>query len=355
MRYIFVYHVFHLSFSALLEAAMESKWKQVPQRCTPIDLNELPPAELSPENLGCSDGQTSFSAAMNYYVDPNQKTINPDKYPVSEGFKIDDWSFLREHPEDTEVAEMQKGFLEFLKGCTVGSPTDEESVFFIQSNWVAHVQFMRNFKGKQPDPKYAIPQGKSSDYRYIRYYEILLRISNNNIKLGRNEIFSEEIVRAMMKRVKRNCQFVNDPSEVTEKMKKIKELVEEVTKVTHLMMVVVCSIYKEHEKDFLTVNEVTNHLNFMKELWFCLEEGRFEEGANTWKNKVHNILNFKSNNQSTRKIERYSLCRNFLRYWIGENEMHVKIGNEETNYQNTLTELINKMIYFSNYKTMIST
>jgi glutathione peroxidase-family protein len=85
-----------------------------------------------------------------------------------------------------------------------------------------------------------------------------------------------------------------------------------------------------------------------------LEDGQFEEGGKAWEKRAHTILKFKGNSQSTRRVERYALGWNFLKYWIKRNNMQVrKLGGEIT-HRDTLVEMIQKMIFFSNYERMLA-
>jgi hypothetical protein len=328
---------------------MRNSWEESTHGWPSFDLNEVPQDELSPENPGYFDSQASSSAAREPELNPNLHISKPSL----KDFKLNDWSFLREFPEDRETAESQNDFLKLLQKCNPGAEAYAGSSFFIPRNQAN--QILGNVKGLRVDPGFMVPQGKSSDQRYYRYHHILLRISDKKIDLGSNKIFSEEIVSAMMERVQKNSRgdATRPRGRGSEfKMENVQSTIEDVTKVTHLMIILVLSLYKQHGQETLQVDAINKHLKFIKELWFRLEEDRFVPGENVWEQNIHDMLKFPLSTLASQPIRRYGHCRNFLRYWIEKNNMQVRREDGKIVHRDTVIELMNKLIYFSNIKTM---
>ncbi|PLW08547.1 hypothetical protein PCASD_26470 [Puccinia coronata f. sp. avenae] len=212
------------------------------------------------------------------------------------------------------------------------------------------VSFVSNFKGKKVTSSFNQELAGSPETRNARYYEILARISKERIHLEKYEFYSKDIVDAMMKKVDKN--FQNEP-EFTGETTRVKDLIENVTKATHLLIVVVLSLFNGHKGDFLKIDEVKQHMNFIKGLWFRLEEGKFEKPPESWEKKVNAILNCKPRSVELIKgrKEKYALCLNFLHYWLEKTGMHVQ-QDGKISHADTLVEIINKLIYFSNSKVM---
>jgi hypothetical protein len=305
MKTISIYYILHLCISALLTAVMDA-------RLTATDLYRAPGAEP---------------------------------------FDLYDWKFLREN-EDADTVTKHNGFLALLKKCQ--RTKTKESFFYVPKARAA--PFMKKFTAESRlEGSYKLPTG-SPDVRYVRYYEILLQISNNRIGLGEHSPFSIKIMKAMRERFPKKFEIAHGWSGDAQQWKSVEEFVEEVTKVTHLMMLMTLSLFKEHEHQFLTVHEVDNQLNFIKELWFRLEEGQFVEGRTTWESKVSDVLNFKAkDSQATSKAWRYGLCHNILRDWMEKNNLSIKDIDRNTIHEVTFAEILNKMIHFGNYKAVEAT
>jgi hypothetical protein len=373
---------------------MDADWTKGRQMRRPFDLNKVPPPEIEPEeSLVGYFASSATSSSMHYrnspypifeptssssgnYVD---KPYEHNRFPISspgkriatvsdqrsrskrpgegelitnkdtgEHFNVHNWDFLRHTSRDEETAEYQKEFLQFLKGCK--GDRDTEGVFFIQRDQA--LDFMRLYSGERLDPKFSIPDQVSYDFRLNQSYEILLQISDKKINLESNEKFSKGIMAAMKKKIGENSFVAKSATE--KRQAKVENFVKHFTKVTHLLMIVVLSIYREHEQEFLTVNEVEEHMNSIKDLWFRLEEGKVKpkEDGNDWGEQVHDILRFNHKALPPVGRKRFHLVQKFLRYWLEEKDMQLK--KDKVIHADTMTEIINKMIFFSNYKHMMS-
>jgi hypothetical protein len=273
----------------------------------------------------------------------------------AEDLNVYDWGFLRENlknkKEAEEAAELQNGFFDFLKECKMKQ--DTKPYFYIEKDEAAY--FMRKFTEKRlMDTTFAIKSDRAHQYRNARYNEILVRISDSRIGLGtRSLFFVDEIMGPMKQHVGDNYRLVYGklPSKTPAKVTSAEKYVEEITKVTHLMMVIVRSLYHLHEKNYLTVNEVNGDLNFIKQTWFRIEEGIFDPEDAVWQRKAHLILKFQSKDrQAGSQAGKYALCHNILRRWMDQNGLQIKDRNKET--WETLIEIMNKMIYFGNIKAV---
>jgi hypothetical protein len=136
----------------------------------------------------------------------------------------------------------------------------------------------------------------------------------------------------------------------------IKEFIVEVTKITHLLIISVLLFYKEHKQDVLTLNEIEKPLEYIKHVFFQLEAGIFLKKRENWEDKVHKLLKFqpftqtKSTGWYHKVKDNYQVCWRIVQHWIEYNNMQLLRKNGKNLYDNILTEVINKIIYFSNKK-----
>jgi hypothetical protein len=276
--------------------------------------------------------QTSSSAP---YVNPDLQTLNPRP----DSFNRDDWSFLRVKPGCKEDAKCQKEFLEFLHSNKTKKPA--KGHFFIELNIRKAGKFMRNFKGKHIPSIFHKTLEYSADVRNAQYYKILLEISDSKINLGKYPIFFE-LKEAMATKIESTHQGIEE-----EKKKSLIELIDNVTKVTQLLMISVLSFYGKHEQEFK--NEVKDHLSFIKQLWFRLERGEVQAA---WEQKAHDYLKFRTNIPRSRTADRFGLSWNFVNHWIEKNKLHLTKMKAENFHRDTVVEIVNKLIFYSNHKTI---
>jgi hypothetical protein len=192
--------------------------------------------------------------------------------------------------------------------------------------------------------------------RRIEYYLTLWQISNQKINLEGYKVFSKEIMGGMKKKLESTLEQRKITTSIAN-IEAMEKLVAGVTKVAHLLIVVYMKLFRKHDQDFLTENEVNQTLEVLKELWFKLENGDFEsKREKDWQMKVHKILTFKCGTTSgygyfNRMDIRLHLSCNFFYYWLessGDNFLD-KLYHKEL-YLKKLIEIINKLIYNSNFE-----
>lgn len=150
------------------------------------------------------------------------------------------------------------------------------------------------------------------------------------------------------------------PSQVSKEIETIKEFLADTTKISLLLIVIVRSIFREHEQDVLTEREVQEILDFLRDMWFRLEEDQEGGGGGgskgkmsaSWKRQVHKALNAKHSRRGYKfagqREARYRICHNFLNHYMGERHMHITDKHGKIVHRRTLIHLIHKLLYFSN-------
>ncbi|PLW20982.1 hypothetical protein PCANC_09505 [Puccinia coronata f. sp. avenae] len=334
----------------------------------PTELNKQPEMEVPPEHLGDLDHQTSpvseacdTSGNLGHTLgnekenhldddddDDDDDASRPIRDKTGKPFEVYDWSFLREDPENKKTAQNQRKFLRYLNKCQ--RKKDKKYGFSISRDQAAPflTDFSRRYKKLH---EFSFDVEAVEQVRNSHFYDILLGISNRRIDLGRYQTFSREIVGKLIRRVRKHLQAANISFIVLSKrVKLIKKFIADVTKISHILIVIVLSLYKEHEQDVLTERQVQEILDFLRDLWFRLERQSAFEGEN-WAMRVHKTLKADGRfglKLAGKKEARYRLCRNFVNCWIKHKNMDVKTEDGKMVHEGTFIHLIHKILYFSN-------
>jgi hypothetical protein len=193
----------------------------------------------------------------------------------------------------------------------------------------------------------------------IQYYHIFIRISDEKINLEDYNLFSEEIMGGMMAKIQSNADKLTEkPSE--KRIEHRRKLVQDITKVVHLLIVVYKNLFKDHKQQVLTKNEVEEILIELKDIWFSIAEGSFKvniKKKKNWEPIVHDILKFEPGNTSSyaflsRIDSKFQLACSFFLHWIEKTDGPVEGGYSKESNERLFIEIINKLIYNSNYESI---
>ncbi|KNZ45379.1 hypothetical protein VP01_818g4 [Puccinia sorghi] len=264
-------------------------------------------------------------------------------------FNVYDWDFLREYPESAMADDHQHQLLTYLNQCKGAS--DVESFFFIQKDRTD--EFLTEFASRKRQWEFInFPSEICSRVRQEMLFKTLLRISDKKINLEGFAFFKDKIIGGMRGRLETNFKTTQNPS--SPKIETIMRFVQAVTKVTQLLIVVHLSLFKEHEQEVLTVEEVEKNLKFFQELWFQIDDGTPEIQKIDWAKKAHKIFRFQNPQHHFlsivfKKDRMYNFCWNLVSYWREQTGRSLR--GFYGPFHTTLQELVNKIIFFSNYKS----
>jgi hypothetical protein len=238
---------------------------------------------------------------------------------------------LRDNTKSKISEEKQKKFLRFLNTCKVEKNMDGN--FFIPKNQAAMFLSQYSFYAHS-NSDFFLPRGRKKRIKTSIYYGILLRISEKEIDLGSDEIYSKGIMERMCQKLVKNFITRNIPLSETNKLQTTTEFIEDVTKITQLLLVVAHSLFRDDEQDPLRRSDFEQDVKFLKTLWFDLEAGKFEKKEGSWEMEIHRILNLQTDDNTSckwvgKREDRHSFSFKILNYWIAQNGIYVKDKNGE--------------------------
>ncbi|KAI7943904.1 hypothetical protein MJO28_011432 [Puccinia striiformis f. sp. tritici] len=299
---------------------------------------------------------------MNAYTKPpkaddvNKETENLDivrlgnHHKTGEVFNVYNWDFIRGDTGGRTPDYYQNKLFQFLNSCRVDP--DLKQPFFLERDQTGSFLGQLMGRGRR---ELRISDVKSQNWRKQRLLETCLSISDNKINLNGYSIFSKELLGGMMERLKVN-EEKHEELVVKIQVDTVLEFVENVTKVAHLLTIDYLSVFKEHESEILRVDQVEHTLEFLTKLWLDIEEGKIQS---EWAKKLTKILNFQKGdtnvyNMVTKKALGQTVASHFLKYWLVSTRGSLPGGNHHQPAENHpgILELINKIIFYSNYKSI---
>ncbi|KAA1113026.1 hypothetical protein PGT21_018958 [Puccinia graminis f. sp. tritici] len=142
------------------------------------------------------------------------------------------------------------------------------------------------------------------------------------------------------------------------------QFVENVTKTTHLLIIIYLALFKEHqaagEEAVLRVEESEKILRFIGQLWQDIADNSPGLPQTKWTAKLSELFQFQNKRSraasvmTNRKKPMYILCCHLLHYWIDKNGKAFKNCKNIDKYNGTLVELINKLVFYSNYHSILA-
>jgi hypothetical protein len=272
-------------------------------------------------------------------------------------FNVQDWTFLRGDPNSVVSAERQRQCLRLFNRCKGEKNLD--SFFFIQKGQIFN--FLDNYNAVgHADKETSIASNISSrlQARRQKYYEILLKISDEKVNLGSYQFFTEHILQVMSQKIDQNFRAIHGPLASKEILDSTKTMVAEITKVTQLLLVIIRTFFKGHPQEVLTAEDVQKDLECIQRLWFRLEQGSVKQIEKSWETRLHQVLKLQTGTKSSRnyigrKGKRMELCYNCLHYLLEESGSPFDRSSFRKPYPVTFSEVINKLIHLSNDETII--
>ncbi|POV96925.1 hypothetical protein PSTT_15365, partial [Puccinia striiformis] len=275
-----------------------------------------------------------------------------------EQFDFYNWDYVREDTEDRISADTQyasseykrKSFFKLLQSCKKTRTPDK---FF----WIPRKQafiIMKRFRQSKHD--YAFPKNVAKSRRIKALYQITLGLSNKRIGIERYSVYSNEIVNPWTSKLEVNLKAAKK-----ERLERSIEVIKDVTKITPFLVVTYLLLFKEHRQHKLTADFIEELLTFIKDLWINIEKGspEFLE-ENPWAKRLRNMLIMEIDPQENDNHNfiyeldiAYEISWNLTRYWIEINGKSLKHGfGKKKDLHKDLAELINKIIFYSNYQRM---
>ncbi|KAH9447496.1 hypothetical protein Pst134EB_033064 [Puccinia striiformis f. sp. tritici] len=273
-----------------------------------------------------------------------------------------DWSFVRGETEKqssgdgTGVATLEScksnEFFELIN--TWKEPEKQESFFWI-SREQAHDMLGKCFGTRTAG--FSFPDERlSPDRRKAALWDTVLSLSNTKINLDQYQFASQDILLKIEQTLKSKLpKILNQRG--NHAVKRAMVHINNVTKVTQFLITIYLSLFKEHHESKLTVEAIESNVDFIRKLWFDIQMGEDDLfGVYPWARLPKQLFHLDESNRWTHKAkfqrsQLYRVACNFFHAWVDEYEKTLTLKPDY--YRLSLQEMINKIIFFSNYKSIM--
>ncbi|KAH9445562.1 hypothetical protein KEM48_004651 [Puccinia striiformis f. sp. tritici PST-130] len=312
-------------------------------------------------------------------------------YPeLSERFDLYDWKFLLSAPDkstDTSTPQVVSSsrslekFFDTVKVCESKPKGKKGKDYFWINRKEAAVKLGKfgSVKLGCAFPSEFDGYSKDTALRYASLFRVVLTLSNMRLVLESYRIFSVDLLENLKNILQSKKEEMDNfrsqliPVKISESTRKyrtrcvpwnkvlrIMEYVKNSTKIATFLVIIHLSLFREHEGDFLTRQEVRDIVGFFRKMWLDIESGN---GAlvekYSWA-KIHWALLSLGSRGTTYEMFRYTesyvyqMAWNFVHYWAESNKKTIrkgfKMGKDK---HKTIVELVNKLLYFSNYEAIL--
>ncbi|POW15793.1 hypothetical protein PSHT_07024 [Puccinia striiformis] len=312
-------------------------------------------------------------------------------YPeLSERFDVYDWKFLLSAPDkstDTSTPQVVSSsrslekFFDTVKVCESKPKGKKGKDYFWINRKEAAVKLGKfgSVKLGCAFPSEFDGYSKDTALRYASLFRVVLTLSNMRLVLESYRIFSVDLLENLKNILQSKKEEMDNfrsqliPAKISESTRKyrtrcvpwnkvlrIMEYVKNSTKIATFLVIIHLSLFREHEGDFLTRQEVRDIVGFFRKMWLDIESGN---GAlvekYSWA-KIHWALLSLGSRGTTYEMFRYTesyvyqMAWNFVHYWAESNKKTIrkgfKMGKDK---HKTIVELVNKLLYFSNYEAIL--
>ncbi|KAA1125220.1 hypothetical protein PGTUg99_008248 [Puccinia graminis f. sp. tritici] len=218
--------------------------------------------------------------------------------------------------------------------------------------WISRefaTSFLSVYRSKRNEIGY--PTSITPSERGSQIYLTVLKLVDEKLKLEEYPVFSQAIVGWIRSRLAHNLATIPDKTHVRNKPLTARIVViERLTKCTTFLNLIYLSLLGEHENEELTKGYIVDFLDFLRKLWREIESGRSNDRLfheTTFARKLHDMLHFRKSwgptNSSTNAM---GISWDILQYWATQKPIFFP------ECPNNLSELVNKIIVYSNYFTM---
>ncbi|EFP78036.2 uncharacterized protein PGTG_03992 [Puccinia graminis f. sp. tritici CRL 75-36-700-3] len=277
-------------------------------------------------------------------------------------FNVNDWKFITEERQDLIENEYPGKFFEFLnnlKGDDQDASVPEKRASFFLTRESA-MGFLKKYLSSRTE--FEDESGIKKDQKKELVMRTLLRISDRKLKLAENRFYADELLGRIKDRLKLEHDSCLDPVQVP-RLPTIIQFVENVTKTTHLLIIIYLALFKEHqaaEGGEFGAEESEKILRFIGQLWQDIADNSPGLPQTKWTAKLSELFQFQNKRSraasvmTNRKKPMYILCCHLLHYWIDKNGKAFKNCKNIDKYNGTLVELINKLVFYSNYHSILA-
>ncbi|EFP85940.2 hypothetical protein PGT21_024842 [Puccinia graminis f. sp. tritici] len=211
--------------------------------------------------------------------------------------------------------------------------------------------------------KLPYPGGISRGTRRGALWKIALSVSNEILGMGTRHTFTHEIIGPLRQKLTKYVinSITDDHPEINltqAQLGSALQYVTNITKVVPFLIITHHTLFNEHKSQRLDDNLVENILAFVKRFWEDTQNATSELRQNhSWSRINAVILKSEDITRSHREyrssmsgITWYNMAWKIAFLWLKENNQNLEAGSEQETYDSIVMELINRIIFYANYR-----
>ncbi|KAA1131417.1 hypothetical protein PGTUg99_009297 [Puccinia graminis f. sp. tritici] len=280
-----------------------------------------------------------------------------DAYQI---INVHDWNFLKKVPHkesNSDLEDYQKTktdcMFEFIEDLNTKEGYSKKDK--IMSNTAGKKAAVILKMYNQCKERFAYPSEMTRNERQRIVLRNILWISREKIGLRKFKNSLEEISKGLEKGLK--ARMGNSSKRILRFKSKKSLIVEYVGKINIIatgLTVLYLALFQEHEEGKLTKEFIQGVVDFLKGLWTEIDKGENEDlQKRIFAQNLHRLLSLEDNHLdfSHKNMPQniMSVSRNFAEYWIETRYPKLEILGKK-DYREPMAEIINKIIFFSDYE-----
>jgi hypothetical protein len=211
--------------------------------------------------------------------------------------------------------------------------------------------------------KLPYPGGISRGTRRGALWKIALSVSNEILAMGTRHTFTHEIMGPLRQRLAKYVinSIIDDHPAINltqAQLGSALQYVTNITKVVPFLIITHHTLFNEHKSQRLDDKLVENVLAFLKRFWEDTQNATSELRQNhSWSRINAVILKSEDITRSHREyrssmsgITWYNMAWKIAFLWLKENNQNLDAGSEQETYDSIVMELINRIIFYANYR-----
>ncbi|WAQ87683.1 hypothetical protein PtA15_8A589 [Puccinia triticina] len=294
---------------------------------------------------------------------PNDRDVDISRLEESERkrvpFNVKDWSFVRASSnmhsnEDNErfkncfyVMKTWKRNIE-LVDLNLKPPQNVNEEFWLPKQYervfVDRFKEISSSKLRYPGDKVLLHSHRNS-----QILNTILKLTDEKLDLEGYPVFSSYIVEYIAQKLKQNLNKARTKSwGRTGRLQPRIENIKKLTKCATFMHIVLLSLFNEHQNGILTKGYIEDFLIYLGHVWRDFESGSNNILKDDTGHKMYKLLNFQVNWETAGAGSILSTAWRIVRYCAKER------GEFFPTEHAIVAEMVNKIIFHSNYETIIN-
>jgi hypothetical protein len=279
-----------------------------------------------------------------------------DVYRIS---NVNDWNFLKKATHksgNNDLGDYQKtktdwmfDFVKRLNSKEEYSPKEKEFSNIAGKKAALILKMFDKCK-----KNFAYPSGMQRNIRQGIILKNILWISREKLHLGRFRNTYEEISTELVNSLK--SRMHNSSKKLLQLDKKTSQIMEYVAKIniiTTSLAILYLALFQEHAEGELKKEFILGLLDFLKDFWKDIVKGNHKDlKVRNFAQHLHHLLNLEDADEMARRNVPQCIMTvswNIIGYWSEKKYAKLKVSGSKE-YGQSMTEIINKIIFFSDYQ-----